>query len=314
LGDGDSGTVLSHRHGTGFAYIKLHSPALRFVLHGMLLNGQLWTKHPFVLPTQEQHQQLDLSSNLSCCFLQAPSQPSLACVPMPQDDVPPNYSAFPEYDLVLATSVSPDNALRFPASPIEASDHSIHSLHRDALRVLWRARTGHINSRRLKDAHLFVRGIPPNLPDSDEANACPVCPTCKMRRRAASAVSSRTATQLYEGISIDFGFIVQRSTPHDVAPSSVPASESPPPTDWSQFDFLRGCNGETAYLLVRDHWSGALWGTCTMNKSPPIDWLTYWLLRHPCDSSSKYVRLDKGGDLGGSRKIHALFHSNGYKV
>jgi hypothetical protein len=77
---------------------------------------------------------------------------------------------------------------------------------------------------------------------------------------------------------------------------------------------LRGCNGETAYLLIRDHWSGALWGTCTLNKAPPIDWLTYWLLRHPCSSSSQYVRLDQGGNLGGSQKIHAFFHKHGYKV
>jgi hypothetical protein len=58
--------------------------------------------------------------------------------------------------------------------------------------------------------------------------------------RAASAISSRTAKQLYEGISIDFGFIVQRSAPHDAAPSPVPASESPPLADWSQLDFLCG--------------------------------------------------------------------------
>jgi hypothetical protein len=113
MGDGNSGTFLSHCHGTGFAYIKLHSPALRFVLHGMLLNGQLWTKHPFVLPTQEQHKQLDLPSSLSCQFLQAPSQPTHDLAPVLNNDVPSTYSTFPEHDSVLATSVLPNDATCF---------------------------------------------------------------------------------------------------------------------------------------------------------------------------------------------------------
>jgi hypothetical protein len=181
-----------------------------------------------------------------------------------------------------------DDFVTLPLShPSSAVDLHVAALSQRALQVLWHARTGHINARRLKDAHHHVTGIPSNLPSSDDLNACPVCITCKMRRRAASTQSSRTARQLNEGLSIDFGFIVHQS-------SSLPALNH---DDLSDHDHLCSCNGETAYLLVRDHWSGALLGTCTINKAPPVDWLTYWLLHHPCSSPTKYVRLDQGGDL-----------------
>jgi hypothetical protein len=307
LGDGESGTVLSHVKRTGFAFVRLKQPPLKLVIRGIVVHGQLWTESPFLPPSSAQRSHPVPVTAISDRFITLHSEDERDIAPALPKDVDTRVRDDPETALTLLCSVS---------TLCDASSHSVSALHQHAQQVLWHARTGHISLRRLQDAHKFVTGIPSQLPSRDEANACPVCLSCKMRRCAASKTTSRTAQQLFAGISIDFGFIAQRSG----APSSLPdstvldASDDSPITDWSAYTHLRGCNGETAYLLLRDHWSGALWGTCTTNKSPPIDWLSYWLLRHPCTSSDKYVRMDQGGDLGGSRKVIDLFTKNGYSI
>jgi hypothetical protein len=305
LGDGASGTVLLHSAGTGFAFIRLTQPPLKLVLRGVVVHGQLWTESAFVSPTLEQRS-LAIPDTTFSNFFVVVSQGAPSSIV--QDPPVP----------VMAMSSPPEAVLTLPFSVStlrSATSHSASALSLHAQQILWHARTGHINMRRLQEAHKFVDGIPSHLPSLDASNLCPVCLSCKMRRCPASKMSSRTARQPYEGISIDFGFIVQRAS--DDPPSSNPLSivlDDSPITNWSAYTALRGCNGETAYLLLRDHWSGALWGTCTVNKSPPVDWLSYWLLRHPCSSPTKYVRMDQGGDLGGSRKITDLFTKHGYKI
>jgi hypothetical protein len=68
------------------------------------------------------------------------------------------------------------------------------------------------------------------------------------------------------------------------------------------------------YILVQDHFTGALYGSTLTSKTPPVDYLRMLLERMPCTSTTKYVRLDHGGDLGGSHRVLDLFNKHGYSV
>ena len=174
---------------------------------------------------------------------------------------------------------------------------SVHALTRNQLRILWHQRLGHLHSRRASDLHRFVVGVP-SLPIATELDNCPVCARAKLRKADRSKVDSKHATVCNQGISVDFGFLVQRSS------------------DSKRVSSLSGLNGETCYVLIADHYSGTLYGDCRPNKSPPIDYLNRWLAQHglPKDHPDKYVRLDLGGELGRCPEIVALFENAGYRV
>ena len=106
---------------------------------------------------------------------------------------------------------------------------------------------------------------------------------------------SRRATQCHQGLSVDFGFIVQKSS-----------------TDSERVARLRGLNGETCYCLLVDHYSGTLYGATFQSKAPPVEYLTKWLAQHPLpeDVADKYVRFDLGGELGHCPEIVDLFETN----
>jgi hypothetical protein len=75
---------------------------------------------------------------------------------------------------------------------------------------LWHQRLGHLHSRRVSDLHKYARGVP-HVPIATELDSCPVCAGAKLRRAACSTTDSRHATQCFQGILIDFGFMVQKS-------------------------------------------------------------------------------------------------------
>jgi hypothetical protein len=57
----------------------------------------------------------------------------------------------------------------------------VHSLSRQALRMLWHQRLGHLNFRRLSTMHRFVKGMPAfKRPNALEE--CPICLAAKLRK------------------------------------------------------------------------------------------------------------------------------------
>ena len=86
----------------------------------------------------------------------------------------------------------------------------VRSLNRSALRMLWHQRLGHLNFRRLFDMHRFVKGLP-KLSLPTELDGCPICLASKMRKAPAGTTTTMKATACYQGLSIDFGFMVQKS-------------------------------------------------------------------------------------------------------
>lgn len=68
-----------------------------------------------------------------------------------------------------------------------------------------------MQAKRMSSLHRVATGIPPKLPVISEVNCCPTCLEAKIRHRNRSTDDSRHATQCYQGLSVDFGFVVQKS-------------------------------------------------------------------------------------------------------
>jgi hypothetical protein len=104
--------------------------------------------------------------------------------------------------------------LATPVSILDDSDKDVTwqviSLTREALRITWHQRLGHIHSRRVSDMHEYAIGVP-NLPIATEIDDCPICLKATLHKANKSNSSTRKATQCNQGISIDFGFVVQSS-------------------------------------------------------------------------------------------------------
>jgi hypothetical protein len=115
---------------------------------------------------------------------------------------------------------------------------------REQQRILWHQRLGHIHPRRIAQAHKYADGIPA-IAHASDLEKCPICARAKLHKAARSAKTSRRANQCFQGISIDFGFIVQSSN-----------------ADSTRLKRLQGMHGETCYCLIVDHYSGMLFGQC----------------------------------------------------
>jgi hypothetical protein len=146
--------------------------------------------------------------------------------------------------------------------------------------------------------HKYAIGVP-NLPIATEIDDCTICLKAKLVHKANKSTSStRKATQCNQGISLDFGFVVQSSK------------------DSERVRRLSGLHGETCHVLLRDHFSNALYGAALRSKAPPIEWLTKWLATEGAEPmvDCKYVRMDLGGELGRCQEVLDLFTQAGYAV
>ena len=104
------------------------------------------------------------------------------------------------------------------------------------------------------------------------------------------------ATTCNQGLSIEFGFMIQKSR------------------DSVRHNTLVGLNGETCYVLLTDHFSGRIFGRAFPTKAPPVDWINSWLASNIPNCPDKYVRMDGGGELGKCRDIHRTFANFGYAI
>ena len=164
-------------------------------------------------------------------------------------------------------------------------------------RVLWHLRLGHIHHDRIYNASEYTDDVPPMPKPKPPFDNCPICKKTKLQKRPRGKKESRHATQCNQGISIDMGFLVQKSKNED------------------RFERLKGIHGETCYCLIVDHHGGFLYGRCFPSKEAPVAYLNEWLAQHGLgpDVKDKYVRFDLGSELGRSQKVRELFEKAGYK-
>ena len=118
----------------------------------------------------------------------------------------------------------------------------------------------------------------------------------KLRKQPSGNAMTMRSTTGNQGISIDFGFMVQKSR------------------DKKRHHNLIGLNSETCYALITSHYSGQLYGRAFSTKAPPVDWINSWFANNAPSCPNKYVCMDGGGELGMSRDIHQTFANFGYAV
>eukprot|EP00957_Ditylum_brightwellii_P168110 12798185-Ditylum_brightwellii.AAC.1 len=101
-----------------------------------------------------------------------------------------------------------------------------------------------------------------------------------MKKSARSRGNRRAdANKVGQGISIDFGFMVQKSK------------------NKGSMRILTSLDGFTAYMIVTNHHSNVMWTICTANKCPLIAWLNKLLTKFERKGERNTV-LDLGGELG----------------
>ena len=183
----------------------------------------------------------------------------------------------------------------YPEFSSVSHDLLVSSLSRPALTLLWHQRLGHLNFRRQSELHRHTHGLPA-LPMPGIIDDFAVCLAAKIRKAPHGSASIMVATRCLQGLSINFAFMVQKSS------------------DSARFANLVGLNGETCYVLITDHSSGRIYGRALATKAPPVDWLNRWLANNTPDCLDKYVRVDGGGELGKCHEIRETFTNFGYQI
>jgi Reverse transcriptase (RNA-dependent DNA polymerase) len=347
-----SGTTLDNDHPVGYLSITGVFGASTLEIHGRVFEGLLWVG-PLMPATPVRYSPDSvvaeiLSAGEACnssslrplephmsparvAAVQTRSRAiTVAPAPIPEPVAPAVAAApAPTPELIAPAVAAADIPMPIVPAPSDAATPSADGgiPRRRMLRTLLHQRLGHLHSRRLSELHKSADGIPPGVPDHDPCSNCPICLSNKLHRSPADTMEEHTVTALYEGLSMDLGFIVQRPDKDKIKPSSNMAPVSVPSdtvpltaTEFAKLPALEkykyqlGANGEMGYLLIRDHYSGALYGTTLQSKAPPLDFIRSFLEKHRCALPHKFVRLDHGGDLGGSRRLQDLLTSFGYAI
>ena len=144
-------------------------------------------------------------------------------------------------------------------------------------RLLWHQRLGHPSDHYLYNAHKHMRGVPQFKHHNPLLEKCPTCIRAKQTKVPGNH-STCTATQPFQGLSIDFSFSGMKSKD----------------TDRARVQDYEGLNGETSWILVTDHFSRRLYGDARISKASPIHWLRHLLANHSPVCSDKYVYMDQG--------------------
>jgi GAG-pre-integrase domain len=114
-------------------------------------------------------------------------------------------------DLIARRPTILETEDQFPELSSDSPEpYVVRSLTRSALRMLWHQRLGHINFRRLSEMHRFVKGMP-QFKIPTEIEGCPICLAAKLRKAPKGTNTTMRATTCNQGLSIDFGFMVQKS-------------------------------------------------------------------------------------------------------
>ena len=178
-----------------------------------------------------------------------------------------------------------------------SNQDTIFTITDETLKTLWHQCLCHLNKRMVSEMHKYADGIPKKSSPDTPLEGCPTCFVCKMKKANKQKGDIRAdATEFGQGISLDWGFIVQRSS--DAARSKL----------------LTSLDGDQSYLLLADHATHRLFGIPTGSKRPPIAWLHRWLTRFKSKDENRMAHMDLGGELGQSQEVKDLLEKHGYSV
>ena len=157
------------------------------------------------------------------------------------------------------------------------------------------------------------RGIPTFKFVSSILNTCPTCIWAKQTKARKQTIntgkhinkgsgvpcephSTKYANLPYQKLSIDFSF------------SGLASSNSEPRVNYE------GINGETAWILVTDHFTGIQHGDTRILKATPVLWLKHFLTQYNPTCTDKYIYMDQGSELFNNPEIKNLFTKSGYCI
>eukprot|EP00536_Pseudo-nitzschia_multiseries_P015908 jgi/Psemu1/44246/gm1.44246_g len=93
-------------------------------------------------------------------------------------------------------------------------------------------------------------------------------------------------------------------------PLILPSSGQNPPTP---IDY-EGIHGETAWILITDHFTGMKYGDTRISKAAPLHWLDHFFSQYNPYCNNKYAIVDQGGELYHNPDIQNLFSAFGYTI
>ncbi|KAG7370163.1 reverse transcriptase RNA-dependent DNA polymerase [Nitzschia inconspicua] len=290
---------VSHQHfyaagtWTATAHHKLTS-SKNVVLHGIVRCGQKLTL-PLIRPSLSADDPLATAENsLAVAMLHDPAL-AAEC-----DDLEHSLTIDARNALyrTLAADLAdkPPEFRDFPFHQYITHATSVMAIRATAERLLWHQRLGHPSDHYLYHAHEHITGVPRFRHFDPILEQCPTCIRAKQTKESAGTHSTRTATQPFQGLSMDFSFAGVRSK------------------DVERKQDFTGLNGETCWILVTDHFTRAVFGDTRVSKASPIEWLRSFLRQHSPQCPGKYVYLDQGGELYANPAVRALFEQFGYAV
>ncbi|KAG7341265.1 GAG-pre-integrase domain containing protein [Nitzschia inconspicua] len=225
---------VSHQHfyaagtWTATAHHKLTS-SKNVVLHGIVRCGQKLTL-PLIRPSLSADDPLaTVENSLAVAMLHDPAL-ATEC-----DDL--EHSLAIDARNALYQTLAADLAAKppefrdFPFHKYITHATSVMAIRATAERLLWHQRLGHPSDHYLYHAHEHITGVPRFRHFDPILEQCPTCIRAKQTKESAGTHSTRTATQPFQGLSIDFSFAGVRSK------------------DVERKKDFTGLNGETCWIL-----------------------------------------------------------------
>jgi hypothetical protein len=161
-------------------------------------------------------------------------------------------------------------------------------------RTLWHMRTCHPNPERLVLLSKIAKGVP-KFKHPQDIEKCSDCLIVKLRKAARGKAPGFTVVSLGQGLTINVGFMFQRSK------------------NAARAKRLTGVNGNNAYCVIYDFFYELVFGVTSRGKTIPLAWLHILLTRiAPRDTPGRIVRLDLGGETGKNPDIQDFFLKHGY--
>ena len=261
-------------------------------VHGTILDGQCFT-HPLLLPDLDQESPYANCATSSAFALQADDAFRQECELASQNTATCHrndlWKEISILDIDIPTAKSIFTNVVETAVPINA-------IRAKTAKLLWHQRLGHPCDEYLYNAHKFIDGVPKFSQQTSVLDQCPTCIQAKQSKQSPGKHSTRVATQPYQGLSIDFSFSGMKSANSDRRKN------------------YEGINGETAWILVSDHFTGMKHGDTRISKASPLVWLEHFFSQYNPKCSNKYVHLDQGGELFNNPDVRNLFSTYGYEI
>ena len=284
--DGNLTLICHHRYS--------HSQDI--VMHGVIKDGQCYT-HPFILPDMPDDSPYANCATSSTYALKADPTFKEECDRASETAIN-NYRTdlWREINTIKDQSQSSPWGSFIPFRAMIEESIPINAIKARTAKLLWHQRLGHPCDEYLYNAHKFIDGVPKFSRQSSVIDQCPTCIQSKQTKEAPGKHTTRTATQPYQGLSIDFSF------------SGIKSRNSDRRQDYE------GINGETAWILVSDHFTGMKHGDTRISKAAPLHWLEHFFSQYNPKCRHKYVYLDQGGELFNNPDIKNLFQKYGYDI